>query len=94
LRAVDAYRTDAKRTAEQQVALAGSGWRKRPTRRRNLIVQGVSDTGSSLLEIQSKRTITFAPKDSIFQSFLEISPRRNLIARPIALRFYRQLLDV
>jgi hypothetical protein len=34
----------------------------------DLIVHGVSDKGSSLLEIQSKRTITFAPKDSIFQS--------------------------
>ena len=34
----------------------------------DLIVHGVSDQGSSLLEIQSKRTISFAPKDSIFQS--------------------------
>lgn len=34
----------------------------------DLIVHGVSDKGNSLLEIQSKRTITFAPKDSIFQS--------------------------
>jgi hypothetical protein len=37
----------------------------------DLIVHGVSDKGSSLLEIQSKRTITFAPKDSIFQSVCE-----------------------
>lgn len=34
----------------------------------DLIVHGASDKGSSLLEIQSKRTITFAPRDSIFQS--------------------------
>jgi hypothetical protein len=34
----------------------------------DLIVHGASDKGSPLLEIQSKRTITFAPKDSIFQS--------------------------
>ncbi|MGO8082293.1 hypothetical protein [Rhizobium leguminosarum] len=37
----------------------------------DLIVHGLSDRGSSLLEIQSKRTITFAPKDSIFQSVCE-----------------------
>lgn len=37
----------------------------------DLIVQGASDHGSSLLEIQSKRTITFSPKDSIFQSVCE-----------------------
>ncbi|WP_054132750.1 hypothetical protein [Novosphingobium sp. AAP1] len=28
----------------------------------DLIIHGVSDKGSSLLEIQSKRTITFAPR--------------------------------
>lgn len=37
----------------------------------DLIVHGASDNGSSLLEIQSKRTITFSPKDSIFQSVCE-----------------------
>lgn len=37
----------------------------------DLIVHGVSNNGSSLLEIQSKRTITFSPKDSIFQSVCE-----------------------
>lgn len=37
----------------------------------DLIVHGASDTGSSLLEIQSKRTITFSTKDSIFQSVCE-----------------------
>lgn len=37
----------------------------------DLIVHGASDKGSSLLEIQSKRTITFSPKDSIFQSVCE-----------------------
>lgn len=34
----------------------------------DLIVHGASDKGDSLLEIQSKRTISFAPKDSVFQS--------------------------
>lgn len=34
----------------------------------DLIVHAVSDKGSSVLEIQSKRTATFAPKDSIFIS--------------------------
>jgi hypothetical protein len=37
----------------------------------DLIVHGVSDKGSSLLEIQSKRTIKFSPKDGIFQSVCE-----------------------
>ncbi|PDT09643.1 hypothetical protein CO670_31550 [Rhizobium sp. J15] len=37
----------------------------------DLIVHGTSDRGSSLLEIQSKRTVTFAPKDSIFQDVCE-----------------------
>ncbi|MER8569273.1 hypothetical protein NKH85_26455 [Mesorhizobium sp. M0924] len=34
----------------------------------DLIVHGASGKGDSLLEIQSKRTISFAPKDSVFQS--------------------------
>jgi len=34
----------------------------------DLIIHGASDKGRALLEIQSKRTITFAPKDSIFES--------------------------
>lgn len=34
----------------------------------DLIVHGVSDKGTSILEIQSKRTATFAPKDPIFVS--------------------------
>jgi hypothetical protein len=34
----------------------------------DLIVHGASDKGNSLLEIQSKRTISFAPKDGVFQS--------------------------
>ncbi|MCI5041050.1 MAG: AAA family ATPase [Donghicola eburneus] len=33
----------------------------------DLIVHSVSDKGTSLLEIQSKRTIRFSPKDTIFQ---------------------------
>ncbi|MFK0167010.1 hypothetical protein [Rhizobium sp. NPDC090279] len=37
----------------------------------DLVVHGVSAKGSSLLEIQSKRTIKFSPKDSIFQSVCE-----------------------
>lgn len=37
----------------------------------DLIVHGASDKGSSLLEIQSKRTITFSQKDNIFQSVCE-----------------------
>jgi hypothetical protein len=37
----------------------------------DLIIHGVSNKGTSLLEIQSKRTITFAPKDGIFQSVCE-----------------------
>lgn len=37
----------------------------------DLIVHGASDNGNSLLEIQSKRTITFSPKNSIFQSVCE-----------------------
>jgi hypothetical protein len=37
----------------------------------DLIVHGASDKGSALLEIQSKRTITFSPKDGIFQSVCE-----------------------
>lgn len=34
----------------------------------DLVVHGVSEKGSSLLEIQSKRTITFSPRDTVFQS--------------------------
>ncbi|MDR6670212.1 hypothetical protein [Rhizobium sp. 1399] len=37
----------------------------------DLIVHGSSHKGSSLLEIQSKRTIKFSPKDAIFQSVCE-----------------------
>lgn len=48
----------------------------------DLIVHGVSDKGSSLLEIQSKRTITFAPKDSIFQSVCDQIVRSAPASKP------------
>ena len=37
----------------------------------DLIVHGASKKGSSVLEVQSKRTITFSPKDGIFKSVFE-----------------------
>lgn len=48
----------------------------------DLIVHGASDKGSSLLEIQSKRTITFSPKDSIFQSVCEQIVRSAPASKP------------
>jgi hypothetical protein len=48
----------------------------------DLIVHGASDSGSSLLEIQSKRTITFSPKDSIFQSVCEQIVRSTPVIKP------------
>ncbi|MDD1957095.1 hypothetical protein NP552_18825 [Pseudomonas sp. 8209] len=33
----------------------------------DLVVHGLSDAGETLLEIQSKRTITFSPKDTVFK---------------------------
>lgn len=33
----------------------------------DLIIEGVSSAGSTLLEIQSKRTISFSPKDTVFK---------------------------
>jgi len=48
----------------------------------DLIVHGASDKGNSLLEIQSKRTITFAPKDSIFQSVCGQIARSTPQSRP------------
>jgi hypothetical protein len=37
----------------------------------DLIVHGVSSAGETLLEIQSKRTITFSPKDPVFKEVCE-----------------------
>lgn len=37
----------------------------------DLIVHGVSSSGETLLEIQSKRTITFSPKDPVFKEVCE-----------------------
>src|SRR5258706_256809 len=48
----------------------------------DLIVHGVSDKGSSILEIQSKRTATFAPKDPIFKSICEQIARSAAAERP------------
>lgn len=48
----------------------------------DLIVHGASDNGSSLLEIQSKRTITFSPKDRIFQSVCEQIVRSAPVIKP------------
>jgi hypothetical protein len=48
----------------------------------DLIVHGVSGKGSSILEIQSKRTATFAPKDPIFKSICEQITRSAPAERP------------
>ena len=48
----------------------------------DLIVHGVSDKGTAILEIQSKRTITFSPKDPIFKSVCEQIVRSNPAQKP------------
>jgi len=48
----------------------------------DLIVHGVSDKGSAILEIQSKRTITFAPRDPIFVSVCEQIVRSDPLEKP------------
>lgn len=48
----------------------------------DLIVHGVSDKGSAILEIQSKRTATFAPKDPIFASICEQIVRSDPAQKP------------
>ena len=48
----------------------------------DLIVHGVSEQGTALLEIQSKRTIRFSPKDSIFQAVCEQIVRSNPVQKP------------
>lgn len=47
-----------------------------------LIVHSVSDKGTSLLEIQSKRTIPFSPKDTIFQDVCGQIVRSNPAQKP------------
>ncbi|WRH61842.1 MAG: hypothetical protein RSE12_15925 [Fuscovulum sp.] len=48
----------------------------------DLIVHGVSDKGTALLEIQSKRTIRFSPKDPIFKGVCEQIVRSNPAQKP------------
>jgi len=48
----------------------------------DLVVHGVSDKGSSLLEIQSKRTIKFSQKDVIFESVCEQIVRSKPPSKP------------
>lgn len=48
----------------------------------DLIIHGVSDKGSSLLEIQSKRTITFAPKDGLFEGVCDQIVRSDPASKP------------
>ena len=48
----------------------------------DLIVHGVSDKGTALLEIQSKRTIRFSPKDPIFEGVCEQIVRSNPAEKP------------
>jgi len=48
----------------------------------DLIVHGVSDKGTALLEIQSKRTIRFSPKDPIIEGVCEQIVRSNPAQKP------------
>ena len=48
----------------------------------DLIVHGVSDKGTALLEIQSKRTIRFSTKDPIFKGVCEQIVRSNPALKP------------
>lgn len=48
----------------------------------DLIVHSVSDKGTAILEIQSKRTITFSPKDPVFASVCEQIVRSNPAQKP------------
>lgn len=48
----------------------------------DLIVHGMSDKGSAILEIQSKRTATFAPKDPIFISICDQIVRSDPPRKP------------
>ena len=48
----------------------------------DLIIHGVSDKGGSLLEIQSKRTITFSPKDSLFLGVCDQIVRSEPASKP------------
>jgi hypothetical protein len=48
----------------------------------DLIIHGTSDKGTSILEIQSKRTVTFSAKDSIFQSVCDQIVRSAPASKP------------
>lgn len=48
----------------------------------DLIVHGLSEKGTAILEIQSKRTIRFSPQDTIFKSVCEQIVRSNPAQRP------------
>lgn len=48
----------------------------------DLIVHGLSDKGTAILEIQSKRTIRFSPKDPIFESVCEQIVRSKPAQKP------------
>ena len=48
----------------------------------DLIVHGVSGKGTAILEIQSKRTIRFSPKDPVFKSVCEQIVRSNPTENP------------
>jgi len=48
----------------------------------DLIVHSVSDKGTAILEIQSKRTIRFSPNDAIFKSVCEQIIRSNPAQKP------------
>lgn len=48
----------------------------------DLIVHSVSDKGTAILEIQSKRTIRFSPRDPIFNSVCEQIVRSNPAETP------------
>ncbi|MGK7655096.1 hypothetical protein ACSQ76_22695 [Roseovarius sp. B08] len=48
----------------------------------DLIIHGVSDKGTATLEIQSKRTIRFSPKDPIFKGVCEQIVRSNPAQKP------------
>ena len=48
----------------------------------DLIIHGVSDKGTAILEIQSKRTIRFSPKDPIFIGVCEQVVRSNPAQKP------------
>ena len=48
----------------------------------DLVIHGISDKGTAILEIQSKRTIRFSPEDPIFKSVCEQIVRSNPAQKP------------